>query len=405
MFVCAPAKQQMDGESKLGCDGDLGSLSTDALLRLFELLPNAFCAQIWERLSDAHGRHARALLRMRKKYPLRADLAPLLWPRLKGFLEHISATEWGRRELVVMSIDDLFLEQAWPYISKSMGDELCISDLRLTSHVAREKTKFSALHVTPQTLSCAADILHPGITTLILQEQQQLLSVGSAAFRRLLLASCPHIGVVRVDQGVVPKLLELLHECLPPSRTDELKYECGQVTFAEMRWVASWWRETDEKRIVIQSRLEPRWAIASRPIESNPALPPGGAETADARGAKTFSYRDAGWIRAVVAAKKLKRRDDLTKCPECGTYDPVARHLIVGHGYICKFNNSDARGRRQKQQQRAPASLGSNKRKLDAASVVDAPTTTPSEEAPAKAPKAKKTQRPAKKRKPNKASE
>lgn len=323
---------------KLGGDGDLGNMCTDTLLRLFDLLPNKFCAQIWEDLSDHEGHHAKAMLRKNKKHPLRAELAPLLWPRLQGYLEVISKTDRGRGELLDMELDELFLAPTWPYILASMGNRLCIRDPRLVGFAQSQKTMFTSMLVTPVTLAYARDLVHPALSILILEDP---LAPNSTGFRELILACREHISVIHVQLGIVPTVLEILHDCLPQSRSAKLSYQCPNlVSFREMQWVASWWLESKEDRVEIQLQKEPTWYAAirsSRPTCDISSRLSEASSPANEPAALTFSSADAKWLRDVVDQKKATSRRNTMTCPQCHAYDPVARHLLVGRGYMCKF--------------------------------------------------------------------
>jgi hypothetical protein len=315
-------QQQQQQDHILG-----GGISSEALLRLFEILPVECCTQIWTSISDDDGSHARALLQQQrgKQRPLRAELAPIVWSRLQRYLEHIMKTENGRRELLDMHINDHFVDQCWPYLCQAMGNELDPRDPRLLVRYTSDATRFTELRVTSMALEHASMFVHPKLTQLNVRRFDR---DAADKLKELVFLCGPSLAIIHVEEGIVPELLDIIHQALPPHQRQQLCYRCPSVSFGEMLWMARWWQETRDIRLVVEAvdgeRWAPRRASAWYNLGSTPL-----------RAKKQFSYTDAAWIIAEAERRKAARRNASMLCPACGQHDPTARHLWIGDGYTC----------------------------------------------------------------------
>lgn len=327
-------------------DAALAGIASSSLNRLFELLGTDNALGLWERLPDPKGNHARAILR-RSAYAYEQRFAVGLWPRLAEFLERLTQSPEGQRELLDTQFHDCFAESAWPYVCRAMlqlnGGGFAPTDRRLMALYARDVGQFSALVYTPLTVEFAALFVHPGIKRLHVPRYAREQAAG---MHKLLQVVGTSVNELVVDEGVVPDLFDLLHSARKSmSMADaqhEIAYVVERLSFAEMLWVARWWRETNDAGISVRASKGERWQPTRPPYD-----PSAGSEQQRGpprvlpldpplRGRSAFGIHDADWIIGEAERRKSLCRRNINFCPECHSYDPSGRHLSrTGDGYTC----------------------------------------------------------------------
>lgn len=327
-------------------DVALSGIASSSVNRLFEVLGTDNALSLWERMPDEKGNHARALLR-RSAYAYEQRLAVGLWPRLAEFLERLTQSPEGQRELLDTQFHDCFVESAWPYVCRAMlqlnGGGFAPTDRRLINLYARDVEQFSALVYTPLAVEFVGLFVHPGIKRLHVPRYAREQAPG---MHRLLQAVGLNVSELFVDEGVVPDLFDLLHSARKSmamaDAEHEIAYVVERLSFAEMLWVARWWRETGDAGICVRATKGERWQPTRPPFDpasgmEQPRGPPRVLPLdPPLRGRSTFGIADADWIIGEAERRKSLCRRNANFCPECHSYDPSGRHLSrTGDGYTC----------------------------------------------------------------------
>jgi hypothetical protein len=254
-------------------DRALAGITPESLLRLFELVGIEKALEIWNALPDEKGIHARALLE-KGAHSFGPELVAGFEPKLNEYLSAKSASASGRDEILNMQFHEAFIDLAWPYIKTAMlsHGEIAPKDTRLLSHYHRDSAEFHTLVVTTLALQYATLFVHPGLKKLRLprfhRDQTQSL-------RDLIFVCGPALAEIAVDEGIVPELLDILHQTR--NKGQRVVCVCPQVSFGEMLWMARWWLETRDAGIVIRAHNGERWvprAIQRVEVDEVPVGPP-----------------------------------------------------------------------------------------------------------------------------------